>query len=1309
LGEEIELVLFATILLEIGEEAPVAGEVDEFARTLFCPFDYGNGEKAGKDHGLRDGIDVHNKWGGAANFEKYRRFFVKRANFLVVTKAQCVYIVFIMKAHNARQAMKGFALIATISVLLLLTLVAVAFLSLASLTVKTSRFEWAQEEARANARLGLMIALGEIQRDLGPDQRIAVSASILDTDPDSLQVDGVKNRHWMGVISSIYDQNSNGSPYTRDMDEGGVKDARNGTDFRAREQIFNYFVSGNEGGRDKLSGFREYQDARIETLEERDPKVEQIVSRGSVQSPDDFVRVKKVTTEKQQLTPDGQTEYRPKGAYAYWVSADNQKAHIGRPDAHRNTAIDHNSGLGMWRMLHPQDAEPFVIDGIEKGQDSRDFRVLTPKTFTLVSESNRAGVLENFHAMTGLSSSVICNVRDGGLKRNLSAFLHGDDGGKAPEIKDLQDSSKVHYIGVSPEDRLIGPPNERYALLRDESYDDSQYQDIAPNFELLWNWANLANEFRFGESSTGIREQKIWNGAPFRNGGANVYDGENLKPADPRNLTDIKMTPVIVEAATYYNLATYPEGTGAEQSHVLRQCIYPRIGLWNPYNVEMRLDKPMLMQLFLNGKKSIELDGNANFTREIYYGGRRDSFDNQFGGQVYFKLPAVTIPAGETFIFSMGGPPRELDIRNFGSNILQAEEAPSSASYLYKDYRLRTISGERATYAKDADSVNSEFMPVAPSTFREKPLNFGTHGADNYMFMLKYLKNNPDPNISSFRSEPMLVYASVALQAGGGDEYPLEWNVDSGANVVPLTGVGDHVDEGIPPHPFTRDGFRVRWLDETLSNKGANNELFLQEAALGNWNLRASYICRTPFDNVTSRAPYFHGIYTRDNPSEELSWNALSPVLRGGFQTGFPFGPAGFGVDSVVAFEVPTREVGIPSLGYLRHLQLSEYVWQPSYAIGASIADPRVPRTGTVPTEIPGTNHGWSSQGYGTSYWSRLFSDLVFYLAEDNHLIFDMSYEVNHNLWSDFFLTGATPGQIANFAQDPVRSPLKNGNLRLWDRNGDPSEDLTDFFRAAGRLMMDGGFDVHSTNKEAWKALLATTRDTGYGSRDRTPFPRTLFPKGQENVKAEYSTKVFTGFRSLGDKEIDSFAEAIVREVKIRAPFFGLSDFVNRRLADDETGRNGALEAALEKSLPNRGQNTKFPVIREPLPNQGRLVAQGSPSQADLTPSDQLLKPASTGYGTPGYITQGDILQVIGSGLVARSDTFTVRSYGESKDVNGKVLARAWCEAVVQRTPEPVVPDDITGMNPKDPQENQTDFGRRFRIVSFRWLSADEV
>lgn len=1246
--------------------------------------------------------------------------------------------------------MKGFALIATISVLLLLTMVAVAFLSLSALTVKTSRFEWSQEEARANARLGLMIAIGELQRDLGPDQRIAVSASLLDRNPDTLNVDGVANQHWMGFVSSVFEANQNGSPFTRDMDSGGLQDARDGGAFPLRDQVANYFVSGNEGGREKLRGVRQYQDALTETVPPGELGID-IVSRGSVQNPQDFVRVRKVVTEKEQLLPDGTRAFRPNGAYAYWVSSNNVKANIGRPDIHRQVAIDHATGGGMQRVLHPQDVEPFVIDGINQGQQSRDNRVLSPKTFTLISEQNRLGVLNNFHSMAGFSSSVICNVRDGGLKKNLSAFLHRTDGGGAPEIQDERDPSRSCYIGISPQDRLIGPPNERYAALRGEEYENSEYHDVAPTFALLWQWAQLADQFRFGYASTGIRPQKQaranpgggrdegWDdgrdltlrAADGGNTGSNVYDGENLNPSDPRNLSDVKITPVVVEACVYYNLATYPRGTGSEQEHVLRLCLYPRVGLWNPYNVEMNLDRDMVLQLFLNGKKSVIFDGNQQFSREIYYGGRsiqniegraRGVFDGQYGGQVYFLLPSVTIPPGETFIFSMGGPPRPLDPETFAGNRLQAQAPPSSASYLFKDYLQPNIAGTRLSFARDDDNKPSELMPRAPNTFTEQPLNFAEHGADNYMFMLKYLESGATrfARIGSrqpdqvWAREPLLVYGSVSLQAGGGDEFPVAWPNGFAHPVQQLSGPNDAIGEGVSPHPYTRDGFRVRWLRETAANLGnVESPLLLESSALGNWNLRASYICRNPFDNVSTNAPYFHGIYTRDMPSEELSWNAIFPVQRGGFQTGFPFGPAGFGVDRVIAFELPTREVGIPSLGYLRHLQLSEFVWHPSYSIGSSIADPRVRRTGTVPAEqMNMADHGWNADGLGITYWANLLRNIVYELSDDNHLIFDMSYEVNHNLWSDFFLTGATPNQIARFAQDPFLNPLKNGNLRLWDRNGDPAPDLNDLFRAAGRLMIDGGFDVHSTNKEAWKALLATTRDTGYGSPDRTPFPRTLSPQGEENIKAEYSTRVFTGFRSLGDPEIDSLAEAIVREVKIRAPFLGLSDFVNRRLFDDETGLNGPLEAALEASLPNRGQNQEFPVTRQDLPDRTTFVAQsnrGTPRQSDTTRLDQRLKPASTGYGTPGYITQGDLLQVIGSGLVARSDTFTVRSYGESRDVNGRVLAKAWCEAVVQRTPEPISPDEVTGLNPRLVQGNQVNFGRRFRIVSFRWLHADEV
>lgn len=62
--------------------------------------------------------------------------------------------------------------------------------------------------------------------------------------------------------------------------------------------------------------------------------------------------------------------------------------------------------------------------------------------------------------------------------------------------------------------------------------------------------------------------------------------------------------------------------------------------------------------------------------------------------------------------------------------------------------------------------------------------------------------------------------------------------------------------------------------------------------------------------------------------------------------------------------------------------------------------------------------------------------------------------------------------------------------------------------------------------------------------------------------------------------------------------------------------------------------------------------------------------------------------------LTVRSDTFRIRAYGEAAnpaDPN-KTEATAWCEAIVQRTPE-----SFTG------------FGRRFAMVYFRWLGPEDI
>lgn len=69
-----------------------------------------------------------------------------------------------------------------------------------------------------------------------------------------------------------------------------------------------------------------------------------------------------------------------------------------------------------------------------------------------------------------------------------------------------------------------------------------------------------------------------------------------------------------------------------------------------------------------------------------------------------------------------------------------------------------------------------------------------------------------------------------------------------------------------------------------------------------------------------------------------------------------------------------------------------------------------------------------------------------------------------------------------------------------------------------------------------------------------------------------------------------------------------------------------------------------------------------------------------------------------------------IRTYGDSLDAQGNVVARAWCEAVVQRTPDYV---DKTDDNHVKSAELKSDsnkrFGRSFQIVSFRWLNASEI
>jgi hypothetical protein len=79
--------------------------------------------------------------------------------------------------------------------MMLLMLVALAMLSLSNSSARSVSVGSGISEARANARMALMFAIGELQEQTGPDQRISANGAIVS------QVD-VLHPHWTGVWSA---------------------------------------------------------------------------------------------------------------------------------------------------------------------------------------------------------------------------------------------------------------------------------------------------------------------------------------------------------------------------------------------------------------------------------------------------------------------------------------------------------------------------------------------------------------------------------------------------------------------------------------------------------------------------------------------------------------------------------------------------------------------------------------------------------------------------------------------------------------------------------------------------------------------------------------------------------------------------------------------------------------------------------------------------------------------------------------------------------------------------------------------------
>ncbi|NBS04277.1 MAG: hypothetical protein EBS64_03475 [Verrucomicrobia bacterium] len=98
------------------------------------------------------------------------------------------------------------------------------------------------------------------------------------------------------------------------------------------------------------------------------------------------------------------------------------------------------------------------------------------------------------------------------------------------------------------------------------------------------------------------------------------------------------------------------------------------------------------------------------------------------------------------------------------------------------------------------------------------------------------------------------------------------------------------------------------------------------------------------------------------------------------------------------------------------------------------------------------------------------------------------------------------------------------------------------------------------------------------------------------------------------------------------------------------------------------------------------------------------------GFGANGCLFQGDLLQALGPVLATRSDTFRIRAYGEANEETGTAQG-AVLELVVQRTPDYIDPSNAPHDRLRDSKKSPINvlLGRRFIILSFRWLATNEI
>lgn len=1136
----------------------------------------------------------------------------------------------------------GFTLVVVVSLMALLAVLALGLLGLSSISLRTSSQVTARAEARASARMALVMAIGELQSQAGPDTRITAPANILETSNPSLM--GVW-KSWEGS-----DHVARGAFAGRPTAPAYDSKRRKAAD---RGRFLAWMVSGGEKVGDP-------EQARSLVSQTGSAERVALVSSGTL-AEDDPREVHVVPTPVETT-----------GACAWWVSGENQKALLPKPHvADAETPAD-------WSVISKShctaDPGPFGLDDL-LDDASEVPKVLSRASVELLAAGEESAVAgEAFHDLTVDAVGLLTNSATGGWRKDLSLLSERWSEQTKTGLPLFQLEAGLHTRSAIPSRGNVYPESSML-------YPWATYRGPVNTIPIyrhgpVATWQNLIHYMTHYKRVSVDQGRRVTSRV-------NSY-AIDLPATAYGFMHEVRVLPLIarIQWVMSHSAVEIPNTDGLLEPRLL---LTPVLTMWNPYNVE--LAAPSRLGFVIPKALPVALRYSINGQRNQKYHSVMSALNNQpslGGGSLRFSIDRpFTLMPGETRLFS----PASTAPRSDGQSIpLQVGYRSSGGHYFrVKDDNGSPLRLPRTTRIKADAKFDSYY-------------NDRSVGVGIYLDMI----------VSGRRH---LVYRMVYKPEVANEIYkPLD-------RLAEAT-LGQCVNS---PQPFLSTIFGARTASNThLASKGfVQSSPLVNYTAMGGKDIAESTI-RRHYGGTSHpvNSPFDYSFIRHAPGGDSQLPNASDATGRGYIVTGFNKAE---GLSRCVLAELPLRPLA--SLGELQHWDLRYENPIPPYAInliGNSDASPLLPS--------------------GAVYNSPE-------AAITNNLQYDDSYCANHLLFDDWFLSSIAPSPdhfgnsgrnleqtyrdflegeepLANRAYRPIADDRAKGRQGKAEAVFNEQIAPVESWRTvASRLEVEGMFNVNSTSVKAWRALL------GHARRHRVPYIRDGVGRWQIELTDEMDHVLnrfsvagdseagkpgssgafpeaadFAGFRVVDEELLDELAREVVEEVRERGPFLSLSEFVNRQLSSGKLALAGAIQAALNELEADDGLNP-FEAL-EDLSSR----SLGAPDRAGE--AEYQFPAAAEGYssyGMPGWTRQADVLRPLAPVLSVRDDTFTIRAYGDARDADGRILARAVAEAVVRRTREFVDPVDDAGMTSVPTSPANRRFGRRFELVAFRWLGHDEI